>query len=124
MNSECFLIDTNIFVLLFNDRLTEPLPPGEIACSIITEIELLSYPTMPSSEEALIREMLAAVTLYGINQDVKEEAIRLRRESRLKLPDAIIAATAMCHHAVLVTNDNEMQNVPGLKSQRLAIKQL
>ena len=29
MNSERFLIDTNIFILLFNNRLTEPLPDGE-----------------------------------------------------------------------------------------------
>ena len=60
---------------------------------------------------------------YGIEQDVKEEAIRLRRKSRLKLPDAIIAATAICHHAVLVTNDKELQNVPDLRSRRLAVRQ-
>ena len=123
MNSERFLIDTNIFILLFNNRLTTPLPDGEIACSVITEMELLSSPAMTSPEEVLIREMLAGITIYTIDQDVKEEAIRLRRKSRLKLPDAIIAATAMCHHAVLVTNDNEMQNVPDLKSRQLAVRQ-
>ena len=123
MNSERFLIDTNIFILLFNNRLAEPLPRGEIACSVITEMELLSFPALTPSEEALIREMLANVTIYGIEQDVKEEAIRLRRKSRLKLPDAIIAATAICHHAVLVTNDKELQNVPDLRSRRLAVRQ-
>ncbi|MXX11364.1 MAG: type II toxin-antitoxin system VapC family toxin, partial [Nitrospira sp. SB0667_bin_9] len=65
----------------------------------------------------------ASMTIYSIDQDVKEEAIRLRRKSRLKLPDAIIAATAMCHDAVLVTNDNEMQDVPDLKSRQLAVRQ-
>lgn len=123
MNSERFLIDTNIFILLFNNRLTDSLPDGEIACSVITEMELLSSPAMTSPEEVLIREMLAGMTIYNIDQDVKEGAIRLRRKSRLKLPDAIIAATAMCHDAVLVTNDNEMQNVPDLKSQQLAVRQ-
>ena len=122
MNSERFLIDTNIFILLFNNRLAEPLPRGEISCSVITEMELLSFPALTPSEEALIREMLANVTTYGIDQDVKEEAIRLRRQSRLMLPDAIVAATALCHQAVLVTNGNELQNVPGLKSQRLAVR--
>ena len=123
MNSERFLIDTNIFILLFNNRLTEPLPDGAIACAVITEMELLSSPVMTSSEEVLIREMLAGITIYGIDQDVKEEAIRLRRKSRLKLPDAIIAATAMCHDAILVTNDNEVQNVADLKSRQLAVRQ-
>ena len=123
MNSERFLIDTNIFILLFNNRLTEPLPNGAIACSVITEMELLSSPAMTAPEEVLIREMLAGITIYGIDQDVKEEAIHLRRKSKLKLPDAIIAATAMCHDAVLVTNDNEVQNVPDLKSRPLAVRQ-
>ena len=123
MNSERFVIDTNIFILRVNDRLAELLPRGEIACSVITEIELLSFPALTSAEETLLRATLARVAVYGIDQDIKEEAIRLRRQSRLKLPDAIIAATALCHQAVLVTNDTELQNVPGLKSQSLAVRQ-
>ncbi len=122
MNSERFLIDTNIFILRVNDRLAEVLPRGEIICSVITEIELLSFPELTSSEETLIRATLAKVAVYGIDQDIKEEAIRLRRKSRLKLPDAIIAATAICHDAVLVTNDANLHNTPGLQSQRLAVR--
>ena len=122
MNSERFVIDTNIFILRFNDRLAELLPRGEIICSIITEIELLSFSKLTSAEETLIRDTLAKLAIYGIDQDIKEEAIRLRRESGLKLPDAIIAATAIHHQAVLVTNDAELQNVPGLQSQSLATR--
>ncbi len=123
MNSERFVIDTNIFILRINDRLAELLPRGEIICSVITEIELLSFPELTSSEETLIRAALAKVVIYGIDQDIKEEAIRLRRKSRLKLPDAIIAATAICHDAVLVTNDAELYNTPGLQSRGLAVRQ-
>ena len=36
---------------------------------------------------------------------VRDETIRLRRKNRLKLPDAIIAASALTHDAILVTND-------------------
>ncbi len=122
MNSERFVIDTNIFILRFNDRLADLLPGGEIICSIITEIELLSFSKLTSSEETLIRNTLAKLAIYGIDQDIKKEAIRLRRESGLKLPDAIIAATAICHQAILVTNDTELQNVSDLKSQSLATK--
>ena len=39
------------------------------------------------------------------------------------LPDAIIAATAICHDAVLVTNDAELYNTPGLQSRGLAVRQ-
>ena len=123
MSSERFVIDTNIFILRSNDRLAELLPRGEIICSVITEMELLSFPKLTSSEETLIRTALSKVAIYGIGQDIKEEAIRLRRQSRLKLPDAIIAATAICHEAVLVTNDVELHNTPGLRSRSLAVRQ-
>ena len=122
MNTDRFLVDTNIFILLLNERLAEPLPDGEIVCSVITEMELLSFPAITPPEEALVRKMLADMTVYDIGQAVKEEAIRLRRASKLKLPDAIIAATATCHHAVLVTNDAEMRNVSGSECQALAVK--
>ncbi len=46
-----FLLDSNIFILLFNNRLSENLPEGEIACSIITEMELLSFPRLSVQEE-------------------------------------------------------------------------
>ena len=123
MNAERFVVDTNIVILRANDRLAELLPRGEILCSVITEIELLSFPELTSAEEALIRAALSKVAIYGIDQDIKEEAIRLRRQSRLKLPDAIIAATAICHDAVLVTNDVELHNTPGLRSRSLAVRQ-
>ena len=122
MNTDRFLVDTNIFILLFNDSLAEPLPDGEIVCSVITEMELLSFPDITPSEETLIRKMLADMTVYDIDQTVKEEVIRLRRTSKLKLPDAIIAATATCYHAVLVTNDAEMRDISDSECRSLAVK--
>lgn len=122
MNSDRFLIDTNIFILMFNGRLSENIPQGEIACSIITEMELLSFPALTSAEETMIRDRLAGLTVYGIDQAVKEETIILRRGNRLKLPDAIIAATAVIHDAVLVSNDRELQLVPGLRCMELALR--
>ena len=121
MTTDRFLVDTNVFILLFNNRLAESLPPGELACSIITEMELMSFPSMTPEEEESIREMLAGLKVYGIDEEIKEEAIRLRRASRLGLPDAIIVATAICHHAILLTNDAELRKVPGSRSRSMAV---
>lgn len=63
MNSERFVIDTNIFILRVNDRLAELLPRGEIICSVITEIELLSFPALTSAEETLLRNSGAVPVL-------------------------------------------------------------
>jgi len=46
----------------------------------------------------------------------------LRREQRLKLPDALIAATALTRDAVLLTNDRQLVNLPGLQCQTLKLR--
>ena len=117
-----FLLDSNIFILLFNDRLSENLPEGEIACSIITEIELLSFPLLSAQEEKIIRDCLSAIAVYNINDAIKEETIRLRRIHRLKLPDAIIAATAGIHAAVLLTNGEQLHGIAELSCRKLMVK--
>ncbi len=120
MKHPVYCIDTNIFILLFNNRLKEQIPDGDLVCSIITEIELLSFPALPPNEELLIRERLALLKIYGIDNAIKEKTIQLRKTSPLKIPDAIIAATAMIHDCVLVSNDKLFQNVPGLNCRELA----
>ena len=120
MKHPVYCIDTNIFILLFNNRLKEQIPEGELVCSIITEIELLSFPALPPNEESLIRERLALFKIHKIDNAIKEKTIQLRRTSPLKIPDAIIAATAMIHDCVLVSNDKMFQNVPGLNCRELA----
>jgi predicted nucleic acid-binding protein len=122
MSANRFILDTNIFILLFNDRLLDALPDGELGCSVITEMELLSHPSLTASEEALIQERLSVLTVYGIDVAVKEETIRLRRSTRLKLPDAIIAATVIVYDAVLLTNDTALHHVSGLVCRSLATK--
>jgi predicted nucleic acid-binding protein len=122
MNDECFLIDTHIFILLFNDRLAESIPQGKLGCSIITEMELRSYSKLTSEEEGFIRKNLAYIKIHRVDDAIKEKAIFLRRSTRLKLPDAIIAATAIVHEAVLLTNDKELHDIPDLKYRELALK--
>lgn len=120
MNSFRYCIDTNIFILLFNGRLQDQLPSGELACSIITEMELLSFPQLTQTEELLIRKHIERLKIYHIDQNIKEKTIRLRRDTRLKLPDEIIAATAITHDCVLLTNDKVFFEVQGLKCLSLA----
>lgn len=123
MKHPAYCIDTNIFILLFNNRLKERIPEGTLACSIITEIELLSFSALSPNEESLIREQLAFLKIYGIDNAIKEKTIQLRKSKQLKLPDAIIAATAMIHDCILISNDKAFQTVAGLNCHGLAQKQ-
>lgn len=53
---------------------------------------------------------------------VKEAAIRLRRRHGIKLPDAVIAATARVLRAELLTNDLRLLRLPGLSCKQLRLK--
>jgi predicted nucleic acid-binding protein len=49
------------------------------------------------------------LTVYAMDEALAEEAVRIRGRYNLKMPDAIIAATAVVHTAdVLLTNDRSL----------------
>ena len=74
-------------------------------------MELLSYPTISQVEESRIRQLLAQVIVIGVDEDVKNATILLRKKYRLKLPDALICATALSVNAVLLSNDTQLARV-------------
>jgi predicted nucleic acid-binding protein len=88
---------------------------------VITEIELLSYPSLTPDEETQIRDFLTKITVVGIESNIKEVAITLRKQYRLRLPDAIIAATAQSLNATLFTNDVRLANLAGINAQSVQI---
>jgi len=79
-------------------------------------MELLSFRGITPEDEKQIRDFLNAVAIIPLNTDVEDTAIRLRRSTRLKMPDAIVAASAIVSQAMLVTYDRELANTifPGL----------
>ncbi len=117
------LLDTNIVLYLLGGKLNEPLPEGEYFVSVITEIELLSYPAVSIQEEQQIQKCLADLTIVELLPEVKQLAIPLRRQYHLKLPDAIIAATALVLKAELLTNDLRLARVTELQCRQLKLIQ-
>ncbi|MBK8538217.1 MAG: type II toxin-antitoxin system VapC family toxin [Candidatus Competibacteraceae bacterium] len=111
------VLDTNVILYHLANRLAAPLPPAFISASIISEMEALSYPTLTTIEEASIRQYIASLQLIELTTSIKEKAIRLRRQHRLKLPDAIIAATAQELDATLLTCDQQLLSLPVVTTQ-------
>lgn len=116
------LLDTNTVLYLLAGRLAEPLIAGEYFVSVITEMELLSYPLIEAEHEGQIQSFLSKVAVVELNSEIKRTAIEIRRVAGLKLPDAIIAATAMVIDAELLTNDRKLQSIPGITVRSLALK--
>ncbi|MDO9011835.1 MAG: PIN domain-containing protein [Gallionella sp.] len=117
-----YLLDTNALIYLQGGKLAEGLPVGTYAYSVISEIELLSWPEMQPEQELVWRGLLATLHRVEVGASVRETAIRLRRERRLKLPDAVVVASALVLDAVLLTNDQQLLTLPGLRSQPLELK--
>ena len=116
------VLDTNAILYLLGGRVAESLAVGEYFVSVISEMELLSYPLLDASEQTKIREFLSDVTVVGLTEDVKDRAIALRLTHQLKLPDAIVAATALSLEGLLITNDVRLLRIPKLRSQPLKLK--
>jgi predicted nucleic acid-binding protein len=116
------VLDTNAALYFLGGRLAEPLPQAEFHVSVITEMELLSYPLLKTEEEAEIHEFLSDVAIIELNREIKLSAIALRRQYRLKLPDAIVAATAQHLKAELFSNDLKLLNIPLLSAKALPLK--
>jgi len=122
VNQPLIVLDTNIALYYLGGRLTVPLPNGSYHASIITEMELLSYPNLSPAEEQQIQHFLGQLLIIGMDESIKRMAIALRKQYRLKLPDAMIAATAQSLNALLLTNDLKLPTIATLQTQPLPIK--
>lgn len=122
MKVACFVLDTNIILYFLGGRLAEPFPSGAYAISVISELELLAYPGLISSEEQHIRDFLSDVPVTDLTQSVRHHAVSLRKRFGLKLPDAIVAATALALEATLLTNDQRLLALSDVSTQALRVK--
>ncbi len=79
--------------------------------SFITYIEFLGYKNLTEASGLFIK--LAKVV--QINKMVIDACIKLRKTQRIKLPDSIIAATAIVHNYTLISNnESDFINIQGL----------
>jgi predicted nucleic acid-binding protein len=116
-----FVLDTNAVIYLQQGVFADPLPVGRYFVSVITEIELLSFPTLTPEQLDPLRALIDDLTVVPIDPGVKDAAVKLRRAHRLRVPDAIVAGTAVALDAVLLSNDAKLQTLPDLRCRSLAL---
>lgn len=96
------------------DWLDQQLRQNTVAVSVVARIELLTK-TVPAAEYALMQAFVRSVEVLPLDEPVTRQTIQLRQQHRIKLPDAIIAATALVHALPLLTrNTADFQKVAGL----------
>ena len=81
----------------------------------MTELELFAYTDLTLDEEALIEKLLTTISVIPVDSRVARPAALMRRRYRLKVPDSVIAATAMFTGSKLLTrNTKDFRKIPSL----------
>ena len=117
MNGNKFLLDTNAILYILNgdETLTDFLFKKELYISVITEMELLSYKNITPSEQLTVENFLSDLVIINIDDRIKANAIEIKKTSNMKLPDSIIAGTAIALKLPLVTSDKQFKTVKNLE---------
>ena len=110
-------LDTNAFIYFFEgrSRITELVVQTlVIYFSPISEIELLSASHLTEAEIDQIKEFLSLCQRVELSSEIIEQTIAIRRQHQIKIPDAIIAASAISLNIPLVSADTEFRKIADL----------
>jgi len=106
-----YVIDSNAVIDYLSGQLPEKgmLFMNEVinntpTISVMTQIEVLGF-NNSAQAEALLNQFIEYSIVVPLNDDVIATTISLRKENKIKTPDAIIAATAMVLNSPLVTRN-------------------
>jgi tRNA(fMet)-specific endonuclease VapC len=119
MVTRCVL-DTNAIIALLQGEAVLNLHTNIqwIGVSIISILEFLSFSDLSSGDRKLFEKFVSRVDVVNLsvnNHRYLELAISIRKETKLKLPDALIAASAIHNKATLITKDSQLSGIAGLK---------
>lgn len=112
------LLDSNIVISAARpggQTLANYLEDPDACVSIVTTIEVLGYHRMTADEERILNRYLASIPVLPLNDAIASRAIALRKQRKMGVPDAIIAATALEWDLPLVThNTDDFKHIEGL----------
>jgi predicted nucleic acid-binding protein len=116
------MIDTNVWIdgiagnLSKNAFLKVSVEAEWAGYSAITRLELFGFPGLTEAEERKIRELLQAFEEVPVTSEIIDRAIQIRKIAKVKVPDAIIGASALVLGCNLVTrNVSDFKSIDGLK---------
>lgn len=102
------LIDSNIIIYWAKGLLpnTSWLQNFEsVAVSVVSYMEVLGFPFSNENEKLLLETFFSQIEIIDLSPKIVEQVITIKQANRIKLPDAIIVATALVHDCSLVTRN-------------------
>lgn len=118
-----YLWDTNTAIYYLQQQfppsaehfIDSTLSDSSPAISTITEIELLCWKTATEKNLEVLHNFINDSLVFELEKDIKLKTADIRKAHKIKLPDAIIAATALINDLTLLTrNVNDFKNIGGL----------
>lgn len=110
------LADTNFLINVSQDNpIVYPFLDIDICISFITEIELLGVFSINKTQKSNVQKMLNSCFVMEMNPEIKQITINLKQKYKLKLADAIIAATAIHYNLMFITSDADFKSIKELE---------
>ncbi|MBO7496934.1 MAG: type II toxin-antitoxin system VapC family toxin [Salinivirgaceae bacterium] len=117
-----FIADTNTLLYIINKYpCVQPFLDMRTGISVITEMELLSFSKITTADDIVLRNLISKCAVISLNKPIKERTILLRRKYGTKLPDSIVAATAIECELPLVTADKGFKKIEELDLRLLEL---
>ncbi len=116
-----WLLDTNAIIYIQKGLVNEALPENDICLSVISRIELLSFPNLTPHDKNILNEFLTNYEVIPLSPEVEALTIEMRMKNKLKIPDAIICASAIISDSVLISNDKGLLQIPDLHVKSLEL---
>ncbi len=113
MSGTNIIADTNMLIYLLqgNKRIAEQLEGKQLFISVISEMELLGMYGISQANLKLAKNLINDCIVVDFNNEIKEMAITLKQKYKIKLPDAIIAATSSFLNFPLFTADKYFSKI-------------
>ncbi len=111
-----YLVDTNVLVSLLegNRKASATLEGKTLFISFITEIELLGVPGITEAQQSVIADVLKEIAIIGFSETIGRRTIAIKQRKKVRVPDAIIAATSMELDIPLLTADKDFRNIENI----------
>jgi predicted nucleic acid-binding protein len=117
-----YLIDSNVIIAYLDNKLPQhgmqfvsSAVDNIPNISVITQIEVLRF-NAPEHIYTVLEAFIDESTIFELNDVVVNNTISICKSHRIKLPDAIIAATAISHNLTLLTrNVSDFKKIGGLE---------
>lgn len=118
------ILDSNTIIYLSKELIHVDdvfIDDEEYGISIITYMEVLGFAFATIEEENFINKLFGILKIIYINEKIAAKVIAMRKEYQIKLPDAIICASAILADGYLITNDIRLKNIKELKLKLLKV---